>query len=84
MIEPLSDHSDCCYGPHELTPLWQYNKRGFADTLFGAGVESLRELLADDKYLFASRLRPVPGPSFAVIAPAHCRLLSAAAAPCQA
>jgi hypothetical protein len=39
--------------PHELIPLWRYNKREFADTLFRAGVESLRELLADPKYLGA-------------------------------
>jgi len=42
--------------PHDLIPLWRYNKREFGEVLFRAGVESLRELLADDKYLGA-----VPG-----------------------
>ena len=39
--------------PHELIPLWRYNKRSFGDLLFRAGVESLRQLLADAKYLGA-------------------------------
>jgi hypothetical protein len=42
--------------PHDLNPLWRYNKRPLGDLLFRASVESLRELLADDKYLGA-----VPG-----------------------
>ncbi len=37
--------------PHELLPLWRYNKAVFADTLFAAASETLRELLADEKYL---------------------------------
>ena len=39
--------------PHEMIPLWRYNKREFADLLFRAATESLRELLADPKYLGA-------------------------------
>jgi hypothetical protein len=39
--------------PHELLPLWRYNKSGFADTLFAAASETLTELLADPKYLGA-------------------------------
>jgi hypothetical protein len=38
---------------HDLIPLWRYNKRLFGDLLFQAGVQSLRELLADDAYLGA-------------------------------
>jgi len=39
--------------PHELNPLWRYNKREFGKTLFRAGIEALRQLLADPKYLGA-------------------------------
>ncbi len=39
--------------PHELLPLWRYNKAVFADTLFAAASQTLRELLADEKYLGA-------------------------------
>jgi hypothetical protein len=39
--------------PHELLPLWRYNKAAFADTLFAAASETLTELLADEKYLGA-------------------------------
>ena len=39
--------------PHELVPLWLYNKRTFPPILFRAGTDTLRELLADDKYLGA-------------------------------
>jgi hypothetical protein len=39
--------------PHELLPLWRYNKSVFADTLFAAASETLTELLADPKYLGA-------------------------------
>jgi len=37
--------------PHELLPLWRYNKRLFADLLFTSATCALRELLADEKYL---------------------------------
>lgn len=39
--------------PHDLLPLWRYNKRVFADTLFAAASQTLIELLEDDKYLGA-------------------------------
>jgi hypothetical protein len=42
--------------PQELIPLWRYNKKPFADLLFHAGTDTLRELLADANYLGA-----VPG-----------------------
>ena len=49
----------CSYGhvvftvPQELVPLWRYNKRAFGDVLFRAAIETLRELLGDEKYLGA-------------------------------
>ena len=39
--------------PQDLIPLWRYNKKPFADLLFHAGTDTLRELLADAKYLGA-------------------------------
>lgn len=39
--------------PHDLLPLWRYNKRGFASALFAAASRALLELLADEKYLGA-------------------------------
>ncbi len=42
--------------PSLLVPLWRYNKKPFANLLFRAANESLRELLGDPKYLGA-----VPG-----------------------
>jgi hypothetical protein len=42
--------------PHELVPLWQYNKEAFPAILFRAGIDTLRDLLDDEKYLGA-----VPG-----------------------
>lgn len=39
--------------PHDLLPLWRYNKRVFADTLFAAASQTLVELLEDPKYLGA-------------------------------
>lgn len=39
--------------PHDLLPLWRYNKRVFADTLFAAASETLTQLLDDPKYLGA-------------------------------
>ncbi len=37
--------------PQELVPLWRYNKQPFAQLLFQAATETLRELLGDAKYL---------------------------------
>jgi hypothetical protein len=39
--------------PHELLPLWRYNKAVFANKLFEAACQSLRELLDDPRYLGA-------------------------------
>jgi hypothetical protein len=39
--------------PHELLPLWRYNKRSFADKLFQAASQALQELLDDPRYLGA-------------------------------
>jgi hypothetical protein len=39
--------------PQELIPLWRYNKRAFPNLLFRAATDTLRELLADPKYLGA-------------------------------
>lgn len=39
--------------PHELLPLWRYNKARFASTLFAAASQTLTELLDDPKYLGA-------------------------------
>lgn len=39
--------------PHELLPLWRYNKQLFANKLFEAASQSLRELLDDPRYLGA-------------------------------
>jgi len=39
--------------PHDLNPLWQYNRRRFADALFAAASGALMKLLGDDKYLGA-------------------------------
>lgn len=37
--------------PHQFNLLWRYNKSVVADTLFETASETLRELLADEKYL---------------------------------
>lgn len=37
--------------PHELIPLWRYNKALFAAALFAAASQALVELLGDAKYL---------------------------------
>jgi hypothetical protein len=37
--------------PHELIPLWRYNKSLFAAALFAAASQALLELLGDAKYL---------------------------------
>jgi hypothetical protein len=39
--------------PHELIPLWRYNKALFAAALFAAASAALLELLGDAKYLAA-------------------------------
>ena len=39
--------------PHELLPLWRYNKEVFANKLFEAAARSLQELLDDPRYLGA-------------------------------
>jgi hypothetical protein len=39
--------------PHDLLPLWRYNKEVFANKLFEAAARSLRELLDDPRYLGA-------------------------------
>ena len=39
--------------PHELNPIWHYNRRWCADRLFKASAETLRQLLKDDRYLGA-------------------------------
>ncbi len=39
--------------PHELNPVWQYNRRWCGDKLFKASAETLRQLLADERYLGA-------------------------------
>ena len=37
--------------PHELLPLWRYNRRLFGDLLFASATDALKLLLGDDKYL---------------------------------
>ncbi|MCG7874359.1 MAG: transposase [Candidatus Thiodiazotropha lotti] len=37
--------------PHELNPIWHYNRRWCADKLFQATAETLKELLKDERYL---------------------------------
>lgn len=45
-------HHHCVFTlPHQLNPLWRYNKAEFSNLLFRSASEALRELLADDKYL---------------------------------
>lgn len=39
--------------PHELNALWQYNRSWCSDHLFKASAETLKQLLADEKYLGA-------------------------------
>jgi hypothetical protein len=39
--------------PHELNPLWQYNRRWCSDKLFKASAETLQQLLADERHLGA-------------------------------
>ena len=39
--------------PHELNPLWHYNRHWCADHLFKASSETLQQLLSDERYLGA-------------------------------
>lgn len=39
--------------PHELNPLWHYNRRWCCDRLHKASAETLRQLLNDERYLGA-------------------------------
>ena len=39
--------------PHELNALWQYNRAWCSDRLLKASAETLKQLLADEKYLGA-------------------------------
>lgn len=39
--------------PHELNEVWQFNREWSADHLFKAAVETLRQLLRDERYLGA-------------------------------
>jgi len=48
---PVPHHHLVFTVPHELQPLWQFNKREFADTLFSAASESLMQLLGSQTYL---------------------------------
>ena len=40
--------------PHELLPLWRYNRREFTDALFGACRDTLLQLLGQDRHLGAT------------------------------
>jgi len=50
---PCSHYHSIFTTPHELLPLWRYNKAVFADKLFEAASQTLRELLDDPRYLGA-------------------------------
>lgn len=39
--------------PHELNDVWKYNRKWFSSRLIQAAVETLRELLRDERYLGA-------------------------------
>ncbi len=39
--------------PHELLPLWQYNRHWSVDRLFKGAVETISQLLSDERYLGA-------------------------------
>ena len=39
--------------PHELVPIWRYNRKLFGDVLFAAATEALKLLLGDRQYLGA-------------------------------
>ena len=47
---PCPHHHVVFTVPHELLDLWRYNKRAFANLLFAAASQALRELLADRKF----------------------------------
>lgn len=40
--------------PHELLPLWRYNRRDFTDALFGACRDTLLQLLGQERHLGAT------------------------------
>lgn len=40
--------------PHELLPLWRYNRREFTDALFGACRDTLLQLLGQERHLGAT------------------------------
>lgn len=45
-------HHHCVFTlPHDLNPIWRYNKTQFSNLLFRACSETLMELLGDDQYL---------------------------------
>ena len=45
-------HHHCVFTlPHDFNPIWRYNKAAFGNLLFHSAVETLQELLADEKYL---------------------------------
>lgn len=45
-------HHHCVFTlPHDLNPIWRYNKTEFSDLLFRTCSETLQELLGDEKYL---------------------------------
>jgi hypothetical protein len=47
-------HMHCIFTtPHDLIPLWRYNKSLFGSLLFRAATSALAELLGDEKYLGA-------------------------------
>jgi hypothetical protein len=47
-------HQHCVFTvPHDLLPLWRYNKKKFAAALFAAASEALLDLLGDPQYLGA-------------------------------
>jgi hypothetical protein len=58
---PCAHHHLIFTIPHELNPLWRFNRRAFADLLFHAVRDTLFELLHDDRYLGAE-----PGCSLAL------------------
>jgi hypothetical protein len=50
---PCAHHHLIFTLPHELLPLWRFNRRLMADLLFETAAATLTELLADPKYLGA-------------------------------
>jgi hypothetical protein len=50
---PLAHHHVIFTIPHEFNPLWRYNRAAFANLLFASVSATLKELLADPRYLGA-------------------------------